>query len=187
VRVAQGDRQAGVDAQLGVPGQLRILVPGQGPAQLLGQRRDRRGDRVANRLPTAPSQPRAVVDPDPVAVSFHGGQGGTSMANRLVGSTSVPIAELAQAEDEVALPRSSNGAVGDLGRPLTERDLRAHDLLAPSPGTSPRHPQRPPGAQPRRQRTAQGAAALDLERLVDGLVGDPHRPIIGELNPQPVR
>jgi hypothetical protein len=34
------DRQAGLDPELGVLGQLGALVPGQGAAQLVGQRRD---------------------------------------------------------------------------------------------------------------------------------------------------
>src|SRR4030095_3256021 len=46
VRVTAVDRQADVDAQLGMLGHLGALVPGQGAAQLVGQRRDRGGDRV---------------------------------------------------------------------------------------------------------------------------------------------
>ena len=49
LRIAEVDRQAGLDPQLGVLGHLGALVPGQRPAQLLGQRRDRCGDRVTHR------------------------------------------------------------------------------------------------------------------------------------------
>jgi hypothetical protein len=37
------------------------------------------------------------------------------------------------------------------------------------------------------QLSLQSASALDVEGLVDGLVGDPHGLIIGEVDPQPVR
>ena len=75
-----------------------------------------------------------------------------------------------QAEDEVAFPVSGNCAVVDLGGPLAEHDLGADELLAAPAGADPRHAQRSPGAQVRDQFTAQSAAALDVERLVDGLV-----------------
>src|SRR5215211_7045045 len=68
VRVTEVDRQAGVDPQLGVLGQLGALVPGQGPAQLVGQRRDRGGDRVADSLSAVAGERGAVVDPGLVAV-----------------------------------------------------------------------------------------------------------------------
>ena len=42
VRVGEVDREAGVDPELGVLGQLRAAVPGQRPTQLFGQRGDRR-------------------------------------------------------------------------------------------------------------------------------------------------
>jgi len=61
VRVAEVDRQAGVDAQLGVLGQLRALIPGQRSAQLVGQRGDRSGDRITNGLSPRgqPARPRS--------------------------------------------------------------------------------------------------------------------------------
>jgi len=52
VRVAEVDRQSGVDAQLGMLGHLAALISGQRPTQLVGQRRDRGGDRQA--LSTVP-------------------------------------------------------------------------------------------------------------------------------------
>jgi hypothetical protein len=70
----QVDRQAGIDAQLGVLGHLGALVPGQRPAQLLGQCLDRVGDGVPDGLGAVPGQRRAVLDPGLVAVSVHAGQ-----------------------------------------------------------------------------------------------------------------
>jgi hypothetical protein len=54
-----------------VLGQLGALVPGQRPAQLLGQGRDRRRDRFADRLGAVPGQRRAVLGPLALAVSVH--------------------------------------------------------------------------------------------------------------------
>ncbi len=71
-------------------------------------------------------------------------------------------------------------------RPLADHDLGADELLAAPAGACPGHAQRPPGAQARHQLAAKSAAALDIERLVDGLIGDPHRGIIGEVDRQPV-
>ena len=57
----------------------------------------------------------------------------------------------------------------------------------PSAGSSPRHSQRPPGAQTGDQLALERATALHVERLVDRLVADPHGLIIGEVDLQPVR
>src|SRR5664280_2358396 len=46
--------------------------------------------------------------------------------------------------------------------------------------------QRPAGAQACHQLAAQGAAALDVEGLVDGLVRDPHGRIIGVVDAESV-
>jgi hypothetical protein len=49
-----------------------------------------------------------------------------------------------------------------------------------------RHPQRPSGAQAGGQLAAQGSAALNIKRLIDGLVTDAHRLVAREVQPQPV-
>src|SRR6266487_4243448 len=91
-----------------------------------------------------------------------------------------------QAEDEVAFPVPGNGTVLGLGRPFPDHDLGSDELLAVSSGPGPGHPKRPPGAQACGQLAAQRAAALHVQRLVDGLVQDPHGLIIGEVGPEPV-
>src|SRR5215207_6926109 len=78
-------------------------------------------------------------------------------------------------------------AVGDLGRAAAEGDLRGDEAtpIAPGPaGPRTRYPQRPPGPQARDGRAGQRSPTLDVERLVDRLVRDPHRRIVGELVPQ---
>ena len=80
-----------------------------------------------------------------------------------------------------------NSPVGGLGRPLADQDLRGDELLAPPAGPGSWDPEGPSGAQARAQLTAQRAAALDVQGLVDRLVRDPHRLIIGEVDPQPAR
>jgi hypothetical protein len=60
MRVAEVDLDAGADAHLSVAGHLGTLVPCQRPAQLAGQRRDRRGDRVPDRLAPCPGEHGAV-------------------------------------------------------------------------------------------------------------------------------
>ena len=57
-----------------VLGHLGALIPGQRPAQLLGQRDDRGGDRVADSLGAVPGQRRPVLGPRLCAVTFYPGQ-----------------------------------------------------------------------------------------------------------------
>ena len=62
----------------------------------------------------------------------------------------------------------------------------AYKLLAATTAASPRRAQRPPGAQAGRQLTAQCPPPLDVQRLVNRLVRDPHRFIVGILDPEPM-
>ncbi len=74
-----------------------------------------------------------------------------------------------------------HGTVLGFCGPLTDHDLGADETLATPLGARSGHAQGPPGAKARQQLAAKTAAALDIERLVDGLMGDPHRLIIGEV------
>ena len=89
-------------------------------------------------------------------------------------------------EDEVTFPVPGHGTVLRLGGTLTDEHLLGDEVL-PAPRPTARDPQRTTGAQARRQLTAQRAATLDIERLIDRLVRDTHRLIIRELQTQPVR
>ena len=102
--------------------------------------------------------------------------------NRVVRSTSVPIAERSSADDQIAFPVAGHGTVLDLGGPLADHHLGRDVRPGLLPGARPRHPQRPPGAQAGDQLALERAAALDVERLVDRLVADPHGLIIGEVD-----
>jgi hypothetical protein len=166
-------------------GHLGALVPDQGLTQLVGQRRDRGGDRVADSLSTVSGERRAVLDPG-LVVSGHRRQ--VQQHDEPGGALDqCPDRRTAQTEDEVAFPVPGNGAVFDLGGPCADHDLGADELLAPAPGACSGDAQRPPSPQARDQVATQRAPALHVERLVDGLVRDPHGVIIGEVDPEPVR
>src|SRR5512135_1764600 len=90
----------------------------------------------------------------------------------------------AQADDEIALPMSGHRPVLSLGRALANQDLLADEPLPSASGAGSGDAQRPPGPQAGRQLAAQRAAALHVQGLVDRLVRDPHRRIIGEIEPQ---
>ena len=92
----------------------------------------------------------------------------------------------AKSDDEVALPVSRNRSVLDLGGPLPDQDLGSDKRLAATTAAGPRHAQRLPGAQAGRQFAAQCPPPLDVQRLVDSLVRDPHRDVIGILYPEAV-
>ena len=78
-----------------------------------------------------------------------------------------------------------NRPVLRLGGPLADHDLVADEVLA-ALRASPRDPERPASPQARNELPLQRPAALDVERLIDRLVRDPHRVIIGEVDAQPV-
>ncbi len=67
---------------------------------------------------------------------LHGRGRWTSITNRVLRSTRVPIAELARADDQIAFPVTGYGPVLDLGRPLADHDLGWDGSLAAHPGTS---------------------------------------------------
>ena len=54
----------------------------------------------------------------------------SSIVNRVVRSTKVPIAEAAKSDDQVAFPVSRNSSVLGLGGPLADHDVGTYKLLA---------------------------------------------------------
>src|SRR5947209_11261610 len=105
------------------------------------------------------------------------------MVNRVVRSTRVPIAELSRPRMRSpsqcpGTARSSTSA----GRSV----IRSDEALATSTSAGSRYPQSSAGAETGGQLPTQRAAALHIEGLVDGLVRDAHRSIMGEVDPEPV-
>src|SRR5579863_671960 len=94
---------------------------------------------------------------------------------------------VAETQDQVAFPVAGNGPVPSLCGPLADHHLLGHELLATRSNPCPGDPKRPARAQARDELTLQRAAALDEQRLIDRLVADPHRLIIGEVDLQSVR
>ncbi len=82
---------------------------------------------------------------------------------------------------------AGHGAGLGLRGPLADHDLRPHEALAASTRAGTRHAQRASRSQAGRKLTAQRSTTLHVERLVDRLVRDPHRGIIGKVNREPVR
>ena len=108
------------------------------------------------------------------------------MVKRVVRSTRVPIAERSRPMSRSpsqwpGTARSSASA----GRSLisTSGVTWPHALR---PRRALEAPQRPPRAKARDQLALERATPLDVERLVDRLVADPHGFIIGEVDLQPV-
>jgi hypothetical protein len=79
-----------------------------------------------------------------------------------------------QADDQIALPVAGHGTVGHFGRALTDHHLGGDKVFASLPRSGARHPERPACTQTRAQFALQRAAALNVERLIEGFVGDPH-------------
>src|ERR1019366_1553701 len=108
----------------------------------------------------------------------------SSIVKRVLRSTSVPIAELPR--PRIRSPSQCPGTArscASAGRSLIR--ISSVTKLLPRPRVRSRDAQRPPGPQARGELAPQRAAALHIERLVDRLVGDPHRLIIGELKAEP--
>ena len=75
-------------------------------------------------------------------------------------------------------------AVPCLRRTLADEHLGGDKRLTPPARARPRHPQRPARAQAGRQLTLQRSPALDVDRLVDGLVADAHGLVPRKVEPQ---
>src|SRR5215212_7534152 len=183
VGVAEVDLNAGLDPQLCVLAHLRPLIPGQRPPQPLGQGGDRAGDGVADRLGAVPGERGPVPHAGAEIVARHARQVEQDREPRRAFHQGAD-GRAAQPQDEVPLPVARHRPVGRLRRALGDHDLGGHEGLAPAAAARPRHPRRPPGAQAGRQLAAQRAAVLHVQRLVDGLVADAHRPVVGKVEPQ---
>ena len=105
----------------------------------------------------------------------------------MVRSTNVPIAELWS--PRIRSPSQCPGtarSVASAGRAADQRFWR-DELLVSAGGAGPGHAERTPVPQARNQLAPKRAPALDVKRLINGLVGDPHRLIIGEIEPNGTR
>ena len=80
-----------------------------------------------------------------------------------------------------------NGPVGHLGGPFGDHDLGGDEGLASPAAAGLGNAQRPARAQAGAQLSAEPAPALDVERLIDGLVADPHRGVLREVGLEPCR
>ena len=113
-------------------------------------------------------------------------EGASSIVNRVVRSTRVPIADplrpMMRSPSQCPGTARSAASAG----PLADHHLGSDELLAASFRPGSRHSQGPTGPQAGGQLSAQRSAALDEESLVDGLVGYPHGLIIGEIDHEPV-
>jgi len=74
VRVGEEDRDAGLDLEHGVSGQLLATVPGQGSAKVFGQRGHCRCESVLHGDRPVSSERRTVLDRVLVTVSLFAGQ-----------------------------------------------------------------------------------------------------------------
>src|SRR5918911_759061 len=120
----------------------------------------------------------SVVPGHPGQVQEHGEPGGAFDQGADCGAT--------QPEDEITFPVPWDRSVFGLCWSFSDHDLRCDEALSASPGAGPRDPQCSPGPQACGELAAQRSAPLHVERLVDRLVRDPHRLIIGEIDPQAV-
>ncbi len=105
-----------------------------------------------------------------------------SRVKRVVRSTSVPIAELPRPRSPSQWPGTARSAAS--AGTLADPDGGIHKGLASPTGSSPRLPS---GAEAGRQLAAQGSTALNVQRLVDGLLTDAHRLIVREIQSQAPR
>ena len=178
VRFAEVDGKAGCDPQIRMLGHLCSLVPGQRAAKLRWQCRDRPGDGIANRFSPMTGKRRPVLHARDGAVAFHSGKMQQHCEPRGAFHQSADRRS-AQADDQVTFPVSGYGPISCFRRSFTDHDLRRDEGFAPPAATCPRHAQCPSRAKAGGQLTTECAAALYVERLIDRLMTDPHRLILG--------
>ena len=165
---------------------LRALIPGQRSTKMTWQVHDAACDGVAHRLGAVSGEGRSVllsrVRPMP-------GHGWKMKEHREARRSLDQRADrrAVQAQDQVALPVARDSPVIGLGWTFADHDLRSDEGFAAACGTGARNPERPSGAQTGRQFLPQCSAALNVQRLVDCLVTDPHRCVLGKVELQSAR
>ena len=111
LRIAEVDLHARIDLQAGVLGHLGPLIPGQRPAELLGQGDDRARDGVANRLGAMAGERGSVLHTRRAAMPCQAGKMQQHREPRRAFDEGADR-RAAQAEDEISLPVSRHGAIG---------------------------------------------------------------------------
>jgi hypothetical protein len=154
----------GLWAPISVP-----LIPGQRPAQMCRQGRDRRDQGVLDLL--RGEAVRKVSKQYVAGRPLDQGRDG-----RLVACT----------KDQVAFPVARDRPVGGLGRALADHQHRRLEAGAPLVRPALSLADGAAGAQALGQLATQLTAALDIQGLVDGLVSHVHLRLLGELQPQPL-
>ena len=169
--------------------QLRALIPRERPPKLRWQRAHCASDGIAHGGRAVPGEGRAVLRVGRAhahRVSRHPRQvqeereARGALDHRADGRT-------AQPQNQVAFPMPRHRAVVHLRRALADHQLRCHEPLAGGPRPRPGHAQRPSRAQAGGELAPQCAAPLDVERLIDRLVADAHRRIVGKIKRQAPR
>lgn len=145
-----------------VVGHLRALIPGQSEARGLGKSRQYGEECVADGLGGAVDgqvhQPQVAVG----AVD-QGGDGGLVLPT----------------DDEVSLPVTDAGAVQGGGRPMFDQQRGSHEAAAARVSSTAPLPQRSASAKSASELAAKSTSAAAVERLVDRLVADVPRGLVG--------
>ena len=79
---------------------------------------------------------------------------------------------------------TGDGPVRVLCRSIADHQRIGDEGLAPIAGTFTGQPQRASGSQAGREVPPQGAAPLNIKRLINGLVADAHTQVLGKVPPQ---
>ena len=138
---------------------------------------------IADRLSAVTCKCGTVLDTCIIAVARHARQ---MQQDRKPGRALHQRADrrTAQSEDEISFPVARHCPVSDLGRTLTDHDLGGDEGFAPSARPGSRHTQCPSCAQTGGQLAAQRTATLHIEGLINRLMADTHRFILGEVDRQ---
>src|SRR3954466_10600800 len=108
VGIAEVDRHASLDPELGVLGHFRSLIPGQRSSQLFGQGGDRARDGITDRLSPMPGERGPVLGARSVTVTRHAGQVEQDREPRRALHQGAD-GRAAQPHDEVPLPVARHG------------------------------------------------------------------------------
>lgn len=183
LRVSEVHRQPSLFRQQRMCRELFAAVPGQRTAQLLRQMGDRLRQSVFHGQRPIPRQCRAVLRWSNLPVPGLAGQvdqyrvAGGALDQRGHGRTLQP-------DDQVTFPVPGDLAVLDLRGTLLKHRLRSHVRPGLLAGSRSRRPFGPASAQVPGLLALKPATALNVERLVDRLMGDPHRLILREVQGQ---
>jgi hypothetical protein len=186
MRVTEIDWQPREDRQVRMPRHLRTLIPSERPAKVAREFSNAVRNRITHCLGPMSGERGSMLLAQLRFVPSHGRQ------MKKQGEACGPLNQRAdgrtvQAKDQIPFPMARNSAIRRFSGTFANHDRRRNKGLAAARTPGARNPEGPSSAKARGQFPLQGSTSLDVERLIDRLMADPHRRVLRKVKLQPSR